>query len=780
LITLPARSIIRFRAAIIVFWIFAVAAASPRAARVDDSLQVEGSTLQEYETERARALIREAFPQPIVNYFVVALSSLDPLDSAATRSLLESLVEAATGEPYISRVISFLSARDSTLISDDGRTTFFLAAVDAAEGTSATDRAVEFREAIHSAANRVPFADRNEVFVTGGPALDYDVRTASKEDAESGERNALPFSAMILILAFGALVAAALPLIIGIMAITCSLALVQIAASFHSMSVFVLTIVSMVGLAVGIDYSLLIVTRFREELNRGHGARGAAARSITTAGKAVVTSGITVAVGFASLLVTPITETRSIGIGGLFVVTSAVLLSVTLLPATLSYLGRSIDVPRWLARRLAWYHAPTSWERWARWLVHHPWQAIVMGGLTIAVITWPLAQIKIGLPRSRWFPENTESAEGVRLLESIGSRGALQPVRIVLQAPEGDRVVGTRYLRGLRRFSDSVKVDPRVGQVRGVVDLEPGMSMLQYVMLYSNVDAARARVPDFYSAYLSDDNRTTLMDVFLADTTSFTGSMDVVRRIRGVVQSGVQGLDSVEVLVGGFAASSVDLQDDLLEHFPTVILLVLIITAVMLAVAFQSVLVPVKAVALNCMSVLGAFGVTVLVFQNGFGAELFGLDGPTEAVMVVVPVVVFAVVFGLSMDYGVFLLARIKEAFDRSGRNDQATMEGLTATASVITSAAAIMIVVFGVFSFSRVLAAQMMGFGLAVAVFLDATVIRMVLFPAAMHIAGKWNWWPGVRATPSQAGHVGPSTGEVSQGPDVPRSAHPARDMAP
>lgn len=780
MITLPARTIIRFRAAIIGIWIVAVVAAWPRAAKVEESLQVQGTTLSEYETERARTLIREAFPQPIVNYFVVALAGPDPLDSAVTRGLFDTLTEAAAAEPYISRVVSFLSTGDSTLISDDGRTTFFLAAVDPAHGASATDRALQFRHAIHSAAQRNPAAGRYEVYVTGGPALDYDVRTASKQDAENGERNALPFSAMILVLAFGALVAAALPLIIGVTAMTCSLALVQVAASFHSMSVFVLTIVSMVGLAVGIDYSLLIVTRFREELNRGHGARGAAARSITTAGRAVVTSGMTVAVGFASLLITPTTETRSIGIGGLFVVTSAVLLSVTLLPAVLSYLGRAIDMPRWLARRLAWYHAPTSWERWARWLVRHPWQAIAMGGFAIALITWPLAQIKIGLPRSRWFPDNTESAEGVKLLENIGASGALQPVRIVLQAPPGDRIVGTRYLRGLRRFSDSVKADPRVSQVRGVVDLERGMSMLQYVMLYSNVDAAKARVPEFYSAYLSEDNRTTLMDIFLADTTSFTGSMDVVRRIRGVVKSGVRGLDSVEVLVGGFAASSVDLQDDLLEQFPTIVLLVLVTTAMMLAFAFRSLLVPLKAVLLNCMSVFGAFGVTVLVFQEGFGAGLFGLDGPTEAVMVVVPVVVFAVVFGLSMDYGVFLLARIKEAYDRSGRNDQATMEGLTATASVITSAAAIMIVVFGVFAFSRVLAAQMMGFGLAVAVFLDATIIRMVLFPAVMHVFGRWNWWPGVQATRAHLGHSGPSSESPSRGREVPQTARPAGDTAP
>ena len=172
----------------------------------------------------------------------------------------------------------------------------------------------------------------------------------------------------------------------------------------------------------------------------------------------------------------------------------------------------------------------------------------------------------------------------------------------------------------------------------------------------------------------------------------------------------------------------------------------LVITAIMLFVAFESIIVPIKAVVMNCLSVAGTFGLIVLVFQHGVGATLFGLDGPTETVYVVVPVLVFAVVFGLSMDYEVFLLSRIKEAFDRTGRNRQATMEGLSATASTITSAAAIMIIVFGTFSFARVLAVQLIGFGLAVAVFLDATLIRMILVPAIMHIAGDWNWWPGVR----------------------------------
>jgi RND superfamily putative drug exporter len=281
------------------------------------------------------------------------------------------------------------------------------------------------------------------------------------------------------------------------------------------------------------------------------------------------------------------------------------------------------------------------------------------------------------------------------------------------------------------------------------------MSRLAYLGLFGNLRDARARYPEFFDAFVSPDGRTTLMVVSLADSTTYAGATEVVRRIRGIAASGVRGLDSVEILVGGFSAASLDLQEDLLSVFPTIIALVLTITAIMLLVAFRSILVPIKAVVLNSLSVAAAFGMVVLVFQQGFGAGLFGLDGATEAVYVVTPVLVFALVFGLSMDYEVFLLSRMKEAFDRTHKNDLATMEGLSVTASVITSAAAIMIIVFGTFAFSRVLVAKMMGFGLAVAVLLDATLIRMVLVPAVMHIAGRWNWWPGVRlpAEPVRSG---------------------------
>jgi RND superfamily putative drug exporter len=748
----PARAIVRFRFLIIAFWVVVAGFAIPRASRVHDVLEVEGTTAFPTESKAAKAIIRTAFPEPLTAFFIIAVEGPTPIDSPAYHDALRRLDHVARSQPYITLVLSPLTSQSGVLVSADRRATFILAALDDAHGDTATDLTPPFRAAVHAAVDRLPNRTDYNVQVTGGPPLDYDVRAVSKEDVDRAEAQALPLVAIVLIVAFGALVAAVLPIVVGLFVIPCSLALVRLAASFMPMSVFVLTIVTMIGLGVGIDYSLLIVTRFREELNRGLRRRDAAARTIETAGRAVVTSGLTVLVGFGGLYIAPMTETRSVAVGGVVVVSVAVLLAITLLPAVLAVLGRAIDAPRGLAKRLAWYHAPTGWERWARWLGNHPWRALVLGLALAALVTWPLIHIRIGLPRTDWFPSGTESAAGADILGRIGTRALLQPVTVVAQAPEGEKIVGTRHLRGLRRLQDSILADPRVAEVRSVVALQPGLSMLQYSMLYSDLDRARAQHPDALNSLLSLDGRTTRFTVLLHDSTSITSSMDVVRRIRAIRDVGLPGLDSVRILLDGFQAASVDLQDGLLRRFPLLVAVVLVITAVAMFVAFQSLLVPLKAVAMNCLSVAGAFGLIVLVFQQGVGGRLFGLTGPIGAIYVLVPVLVFAVVFGLSMDYEVFLLARIKEAFDRSGRNSQATMEGLSATASVITSAAVIMIIVFGMFAFSRVIAVRLFGFGLAVAVFLDATLVRMVLVPAFMHIAGRWNWWPGVGRAPDEA----------------------------
>ena len=754
MIALPARPLIRWRGWVIAAWAALTLLFAPRACHVQRVLAVRGSNVEATESARANQLIRAAFPNPIADYVAIVVHGPVRWTDPRFDAVLDSLSAAIARRPYISQVVSVRTIGESSFVSKDRRTTFLIAAL-TPSSTSDLNRTVvpDLRSIVSETMQRLPRGGEFDVMVTGNPALDYDVRSISAEDTESSEETVLPVTLVVLVIAFGALVAATLPIIVGFVAITIALGLVTVAAQFQTMSVFVLNITTMVGLGVGIDYSLLIVTRFREELNRGLSPADAAVRTIETAGSAVVTSGLTVVVGFAALVSTPLTETRSVGIGGLIVVAVAVLLSTTLLPAVLAVLGRNIDRPKWLARLLVRIHTPSGWERWARWLGHRPWRAIAGGGVILAVLTFPLTQIRIGLPARNWFPPQSESGRGLAALRDMGASGVIMPIRIVVQLPEGESVLAGRRLPGLKAISDSMRKDPRVREVRGVATLRPGMSTLQLAIFYSDADAARDRYPEFFNAYLSADRRTTLIDVIAADTVSLTGMMDLVRRARRVIGGGMRGTQGADIVVGGFAASSVDLQHDLLKRFPAIVGMILGVTAIMLFIAFRSLLVPLKAVVLNCLSVSAAFGVTVLVFQHGYGGSLFGLDGPTEAIFVVVPVLVFATVFGLSMDYEVFLLTRIKEVFDKTGRNDHATMEGLSTTASTITFAAAIMIAVFGVFAFSRVLAVQFIGFGLALAVLLDATLIRMVLVPAIMHIAGRWNWWPGVRAPKLEAG---------------------------
>lgn len=745
--SLLSRTLIRWRWAIIVFWAVIGYLAAAKSPQVVEVLNVRGGTREPTEAGAADRLLRQRFAKPLNDFFAVTVETPERVDSPRAAVLLDSLAAKFGRQPYITSVASFGSTGDSTFISGDGTQTFLVLAMDAEQGDSVSRLVAPVRRLVSEAIAQTGVDTiRCKVRVTGRSPLDLDVRSVVAADSRRGEIRLLPLTAGILLLAFGALVAAILPLVVGFLAIWVTLAIIVILADYTPMSVFVLNMTTMLGLGVGIDYSLLIVTRFREELNRGLRRQQAAVRALSTAGVAVLTSGMTVVVGFGALLLTPLVETQSVGIGGLVVVAVAVLLSTTLLPALLAVLGRQIDRPRWLARRLTWYHAPTAWEKWARSLSRNPLRALAVGGAIIAVLTAPVFWIKVGLPSRNWWPTTTEAGQGVETLDRMGVANIILPVRILVEVPEGQSVTAAASLRGLRAISDALKADPRVAQVRSIVDLQPATSILEYSVLYSDMADARAQYGSFLDAYLSRDGRVALLDAVLGDTTSLTSGMDVSREARRFGKTPPKQLKDASILVGGYTAAALDLQDVLLERFPMMVFLILACTAVMLALVFRSVLVPIKAVIMNTLSVSATFGLIVLVFQYGFGSSLFGLNGPTSAIFVVVPVLVFAVVFGLSMDYEVFLLVRVKEAFDKTGQNEKATEEGLSATASVITSAALIMILVFGVFAFARVLAMQFLGFGLAVAVLLDATIIRMVLVPAIMHLAGEWNWWPGVR----------------------------------
>src|SRR2546425_642412 len=542
LFALPATFLVRWRGWVIAAWAALALLFAPRASHVQQVLALRGGASETTEAARATDLLKQAFPSPFADYVAIVVHGPVRWTNQRFERVLDTLKAVAERQAYVSQIISVRSIGESSFVSPDRRTTFLIAAL-TPEFTSDISKSVvpDLRAAIRDAMGRAPGADGFDVMVTGFPALDHDVRTISAEDSERGERRVLPLTLVVLIVAFGALVAAMVPIVVGVLAITIALGLVTIAAKYLPMSVFVLNITTMVGLGVGIDYSLLVVTRFREELNRGLSAVDAAVRTVETAGSAVITSGLTVVVGFAALLTTPLSDTRSVGVGGLFVVLVAVLLATTFLPAVLAVLGRNIDRPKWLARPLAKFHAPTGWERWARWLGHRPWRAVAAGGIAIALLAFPATQIRLGLPATNWFPPESESGQGLAALRAMGASGVIQPIRVVVQLPEGQHALTGRWLSGLKALTDSIRKDPRVREVRGVASVRPRMSTLQLLFFYSDPAAARQKYAKFFDAYLSTDERTTLLDAIPADTLSLAGMMDVARHVRAVVHRGDLG-----------------------------------------------------------------------------------------------------------------------------------------------------------------------------------------------------------------------------------------------
>ena len=743
MIRLPAKQVVRWRWPIVAAWLALTAVMVPVGRELQQRLHVGGKNLHSSESTRAEDMISQRFGSPYAT-FVAAVIRHPSLTLSTRRysAYVDSINSALARLPFVLKTLDWRTADDPTFLSRDGRTTFVLAGLN--QNDSATSYVPRLRAAVSAVQQR--FGSDFETVLTGDPAFDYDVRTIAADDSRLMEQRLIPLTLVFLLLAFSTLVAAMIPIVVGFVAITVTLGLIAIAATFIPMSIFVLNLTTMIGLGVGIDYSLLVVTRFREELDYAPSRLEAAEETIRTASRTVLTSGATVMIGFIALMIVPLQETRSVGLGGVFVVATAMALAVTFLPALLAILGRRIDQPGWLARHLRRVRSGRGWKRYARVIQHNPLRAVWISGAIILALAAPALWLKIGLPAANWFPADTDSGRGLALLQDMGHGGALRPLRLVLEMTDSSQVLDPDRLRGLKMLSDSLRANPRVADVRGIVDLRAGMPLWQYVLLYADPAKARQRMPDIFRSYVSRDGMATAMDVVLRDTVSLDGSLDAVRDVRRFDARALPTLHNARVLVGGFSASNLDFRDRVLGLVPLLAVLVLGVTAGMLALVFKSLLVPIKAVLMNSLSVAAAFGLTVIVFQWGIGGSLIGLAGPTQAIFVIGPVLVFAVVFGLSMDYEVFLLSRIKEEFDDTHDNDEATVTGLSATGGTITSAAAIMILVFGAFAFARVMAVQMIGFGLAVAVLLDATLIRVAMVPAVMHLAGRFNWWPGYR----------------------------------
>ena len=474
MIQLPAKSIVRWRWPIVVGWLAVTAAMVPVGRELQQRLHVGGKNLHSSESTVAEEMIGRRFGSPYATFVAVVIQH--PSLKLATRryaAYVDSITAALARLPFVLKTLNWRTADDPTFQSRNGRITFVLAGL--SQNDSATSYTPPLRAAVQAVQQR--FGSDFETVVTGDPAFDYDVRTIAAEDSRLMEQRLIPLTLVLLLFAFSTLVAAMIPVVVGFIAITVTLGLVAIAATVVPMSIFVLNLSTMIGLGVGIDYSLLVVTRFREELDYAPSRLEAAEETIRTASRTVITSGATVMIGFVALMIVPLQETRSVGLGGVFVVATAMALAVTFLPALLAILGRHVDKPGWIARRLRRLRTGRGWRRYARGIQRNPMRAVWISGAIIVALAAPALWLKIGLPAANWFPSDTDSGRGLALLEDMGHGGALRPLRVVLDMTDSTPVMDLDRLRGLKTLSDSLRANPRVADVRGIVDLRAGMPL---------------------------------------------------------------------------------------------------------------------------------------------------------------------------------------------------------------------------------------------------------------------------------------------------------------
>ena len=704
----------------------------PFARDADAKLAVGASRLGTSESEWVEQTLATRFGSPFASYAVLVVANVPSPTDPAGRALLGEIRSTLAGSSLVARTLSYLDASDSTFMSAHG--TFLV--VGLAPSAQSDDVVLELRSLTAPLQQRIRRSYAHATLLwTGNAAFNFDVRLASASDAAAAERRVLPVVLLLLVIVFGSVVAALLPLTIGALAIALSLGAAVLINAHWPLAILLQNIVSMLGLGIGVDYALLTVSRFREALGGGADPETAAADAVRHAGHTIVLSGSAVAIGFAALFVVPASELRSIGAGGLLVTVIAVLLATTLLPGLLAWLGSRVDRGQIRPRRLVGV-AHARWRRWGIWVAKRPLLVLIVGGVPMLALAWQARRVSTDIPSGNWLPPRMESARATSELQRMGHAGLLQTVRVVVELPVADGATSEAGWSATSRLGRALGRDPRVARARSfplAMHAEHASSTLLALV-----------PPVLRTTYTSRDDRLALIELVPTERASAGELMRLVRDLRGIDAARASGLADVRMRVGGLPAFNADYQDAIGGRVTSVIALVVGGTFLALLVGFRSLLVPLKAIALNLLSVAAAFGAAVLVFQDGHGAGLLGLSAPVDGLFPAVPIIVFCIVFGLSMDYEVFLVSRVAEC-TRSGMSaSDALAEGMARTGGVITSAAIIMIVVFTGFALGDFLVIKILGFCLGVAVLLDATVVRMAIGPALLRLAGRWNWWPG------------------------------------
>jgi RND superfamily putative drug exporter len=573
--------------------------------------------------------------------------------------------------------------------------------------------------------------------VAGQGVLFADFSNIAEQDLRKGESIGIGIALIVLIVVFGSVVAALVPVVMALMAIAIALGLVSLIGQLTSFNLFVTNMVTMIGLAVGIDYSLFIVSRYREERKKGFAKLDAIGASGATANRAVFFSGMTVVLALAGMFIIPTTIFRSLATGAILVTLAALAASMTLLPAILSLLGDRINWPRLSKRaRLDTGHDPRGgfWDRLTNGVMRRPVVFLVASVVVLGGLGMFYFQLHRGTSQNvSTLPNDFPSKQAFLTLEREFAGGQPNPVRIAIT---GD--------------VDAAGVQQAIRQLQGEIAADPAFSRQTNVIH-------------------SPDGKVIELDGYFRGDPNNDASFQAVRDLRGnLVPAAFADVHGVDVLVGGNTARFADFLDVIDRYQPLVIAVVLILSFLLLTVVFRTVVVPVTAIVMNLLSVAAAYGALTLVFQKGVGIGFFNAIGfqfqRTEAIEAWLPLFLFSVLFGLSMDYQVFLVTRIREAYDRTGNNNEAVAYGLRTTAGIITGAALIMVAVFVGFAAGRLGPLQQMGFGLAVAVLIDATIVRTLLVPATMRLLGHRNWYlprwlewlPKLRVEGTEPEHLG------------------------
>jgi RND superfamily putative drug exporter len=697
---------------------------------LETATRVEGS-----QAETVRQELATRFRSPFVDRVALVVQGLPPADSAEGSQALETIEEQLKDQPGVSGVVSYLDLRDSMFLGRGGGT-FVLVGLESTEGPvedlvpKLHQTAASLEKQLHS---RYPAI---KLELTGEIPLNFDIRQTSSDDVRRGESLVIPATLALLLVAFGSLVAAFIPLAIGQLAIATTLAITGFLAQRWHLSILVQNLATMLGLGLGIDYALLMISRFREAVAAGNGGPAASLIAARRAGRTLLISASTVAIGFLALLTVPISEIRSIGIAGCLVAAMSVLLTNTLVPTALALLGSRIDLGRMpFTPKLGSEHATRTGNRWRRWgtvIVAHPWLALLLAGTPLLLLGWQAGRLDTRVPTVDWLPQKAESVRALHALDGMNRAGIVESLRIIVDLPTNSITQTDAGWNAIDRLSKRLASDPRCYRVISITTIAEG-----------NRDSLNGLSRETHRTFVSSDGHAALVEVVPASSVSLRDQVDWVRQLRKIGAPALTGEPDATLVIGGIPALNADYETIVRKSFLPVTTLVVVVTFLALLVGFRSVFAAVKAIALNLISVAASFGALVLVFQCGHGSRFLGVPGGTGSVFPLVPIVAFAIVFGLSMDYEVFLVARVLEA-RRSGLSEtDAIPEGMARTAGLITSAAAIMIVVFLAFTFGDFLVVKMIGFTLAVAVLIDATLVRIVIGPALLRLAGDWNWWP-------------------------------------